>query len=65
MEIWLWIAGIVAVVTVVAMVVDRRRGPSNSGRNVDFNMTNRSDEMYRGDPLGPTSSGGGGGGGGG
>lgn len=63
MELWLWILGIVAVVAVVAIVVDRRRGPSNSGGNVDFNMNSRADNEYRGDIHGPTSSGGGGGGG--
>jgi hypothetical protein len=30
MEIWFWILGIVAVMAFVAIVVDRRRGPSNS-----------------------------------
>ncbi len=60
MEIWLWIIGIVAVVTVVAMVVDRRRGPSGSNRSVDFNMNNRSDEQYKGDFSGPSGTAGGG-----
>ncbi|GAA4413572.1 hypothetical protein GCM10023168_36530 [Fodinibacter luteus] len=63
MEIWFWILGIVAVAAVIAMVVDRRRGPSNSGGSVDFNMNSRTDEEYRGDFHGPSSSGGGGGGG--
>ena len=67
---WVWMLGIVAVVTVVAMVVERRRGPSGSGRNVDFNQNNRSGELHDGGVsgwLGPGSSrdrhGGGGGGG--
>ena len=55
---WLWILGIVAVVTVVAMIVERRRGPSASSRNVDFNTSNRFEEQYR---DGPTSGGGPGG----
>ena len=48
--------GIVAVVTLVAMVVERRRGPSGSSRNVDFNSNNRFEEQYRN--KGPTSGGG-------
>jgi len=67
---WVWMLGIVAVVTVVAMVVERRRGPSGSSRNVDFNQNNRSGELHDGGIsgwLGPGSSrdrdGGGGGGG--
>ena len=48
MQIWLWIIGLVEVVTVVAMVVDRRRGPSGSSRKVDFIMNNRTDEQCNG-----------------
>ena len=45
---WLWMLGIVAVVTLVAMVVERRRGPSGPSRNVDFIKSNRSDELHDG-----------------
>ena len=61
MEIWFWILGIVAVLAVVAVVVDRRRGSSNSNGNVDFTMNSRTDHEYKGDFHGPTSGGGGGG----
>ena len=61
MEIWLWIAAIVAVVAVVAFVVDRRRGPSSSRGELDFNTTNRSGGGYDGTFQGPMSGSGGGG----
>ena len=45
---WLWMLGIVAVVTVVAMVVERRRGPTGPSRSFDFTKNNRSDELQDG-----------------
>lgn len=60
MELWLWILGIVAVVSLVAVVVDRRRGSSSgSGQGVDFNMNNRANDEYKGDVHGGFSSSGG------
>lgn len=60
MEIWFWIIGIVVVVAVIAVVIDRRRGQSVSSAPVDFNTTNRSGGGYDGEPNGaPTSFGGG------
>ena len=58
MEMLLWLVGVVAVVALVAYVVDRRRGPFESSRPLDFNTTNRSGYGHDGDINGPTSSGG-------
>ena len=66
---WVWMLGIVAVVTVVAMVVERRRGTPGSSRNVDFNQNNRANELHDGGlsgwygPASNRSRDGGGGGG--
>jgi hypothetical protein len=35
MEIWLWIIGILAAVTIIAMVVERRRGSTGASRAYD------------------------------
>lgn len=59
METLLWMVGVVAVIALVAYVVDRRRGPSESSRRVDFNTTNRSGYGHDGDFNGPMSGGGG------
>ncbi len=62
---WLWgtLLGIVAVVAVVVVVVDRRRGPSDvRGTGTDFTVTNRSGAQYDGEI--PKGGGGGGGAGG-
>lgn len=59
MEMLRWIVGVVAVVALVAFVVDRRRGPTESGGHVDFNTTDRSGYGHDGDFNGPMSSGGG------
>jgi hypothetical protein len=59
---WLWgtLLGILAVITVVVIVVDRRRGPSDTaGRGLDFTATNRSSAQYDGEI--PQGGGGGGG----
>ena len=64
MELWLWIFVVVAAVAVLAIIVDRRRGPAGAVRS-DLTMNNRAADQYRGDVHGPWSGGGGDGGGGG
>lgn len=62
---WLWgtLLGIVALLAVVVIVVDRRRGPSDKSQgSLDFNVTNRTGAGHDGDWNGPISGGGGGGG---
>ena len=62
---WLWgtLLGIVALVAVIVIVVDRRRGPSDSSqRGLDFNITNRTGAGHDGEWNGPISGGGGPGG---
>ncbi|MCA1781961.1 MAG: hypothetical protein ABR500_05185 [Dermatophilaceae bacterium] len=59
MEMLWWIVGAVAVVALVAYVVNRRRGPTESNEHVDFNTTNRSGYGHDGDFRGPMSGGGG------
>lgn len=57
---WLWgtLLGIIAVLGVVAVLVQRRRGPSDGdGGGVDFNVTNRSGAEHDGTPHGPMSGG--------
>jgi hypothetical protein len=61
---WLWgtLLGIVALLAVVVVVVDRRRGPSdNSQGSLDFNVTNRTGAGHDGEWNGPISGSGGGG----
>ena len=62
---WLWVTllGIVAVMAVIVVLVDRRRGPSDAlGTGIDFNVTNRSGAQNDGEI--PKGGGGGGGAGG-
>lgn len=63
---WLWgtLLGIVALVAVVVMVVDRRRGSSDAPpKGLDFNVVNRTGAGHDGQWNGPISGGGGGAGG--
>ena len=62
---WLWgtLLGIVALLAVIVIVVDRRRGPyDNSQGSLDFNVPTRTGAGHVGDWNGPISSGGGPGG---
>lgn len=61
---WLWgtLLGVVALLAVVVMVVDRRRGPSDTSQGtLDFNVTNRTGAGHEGEWNGPISGAGGGG----
>ena len=63
MEIWAWVLAVTVVIALIAVVVDRRRGRSDTtAPPLDFNTTNRTGTGYDGSLNGPTSSGGGGGG---
>ena len=61
MEIWFWIIGILAAVTIIAMVVERRRGSTGESRAYDRPGTHAPPSSKRSD----TNLGGGGDGGGG
>ena len=58
---WLWgtLLAVVAVLAVVGLVVQRRRGPSDTTSSTDFNVTNRSGHEHDGHYNGPISGAGG------
>ena len=58
---WLWgtLLAVVVVLAVVGLVVQRRRGPSDTTGGTDFNVTNRSGHEHDGRYHGPMSGAGG------
>ncbi len=58
---WLWgtLLAVVAVLAVVGLVVQRRRGPSDTTDRADFNVTNRTGAEHDGHYHGPISGAGG------
>lgn len=58
---WLWgtLLAVVAVLAVIGLVVQRRRGPSDTTDHTDFNVNNRSGAGYDGSFNGPISGAGG------
>ncbi|WP_377639732.1 hypothetical protein [Oryzobacter terrae] len=58
---WLWgtLLAVVVVLAVIGLVVQRRRGPSDTSDGTDFNVTNRSGAGHDGQFNGPISGAGG------
>jgi len=58
---WLWgtLLAVVAVLAVVGLVVQRRRGPSDTTSSTDFTITNRTGAEHDGHYNGPISGAGG------